>query len=72
MLPCFGNAAPAPDCSPSIALRHDASGFDPDRPLPNIPESNASRGIFRREYEGATLRENVGLPRPANQFQPQS
>ena len=26
------------------------------------------RGIFRREYEGATLRENLGLPRPANRF----
>ena len=132
----------------SIALGHDASRFDPDRPLPEIPESNASksgreraialakrenltvrqlaqrlggyagmafvgtpktiadqmeewllgdgcdgfnvmfpylpaglddfvdrvvpelqrRGIFRREYEGKTLRENLGLPRPANRF----
>jgi alkanesulfonate monooxygenase SsuD/methylene tetrahydromethanopterin reductase-like flavin-dependent oxidoreductase (luciferase family) len=133
----------------SIALGHDASKFDPDRPLPdNIPESNASksgreraialgrrdkltvrqlaqrlggysglamvgtpatiademeewleteasdgftvmfpylpgglddfvagvipelqrRGLFRREYEGATLRENLGLPRPKNRF----
>jgi hypothetical protein len=26
------------------------------------------RGIFRREYEGTTLRENLGLPRPANRF----
>ena len=26
------------------------------------------RGIFRREYEGATLRENLGLPRPENWF----
>jgi FMN-dependent oxidoreductase (nitrilotriacetate monooxygenase family) len=130
----------------SIALGHDASGFDPDGPLPEIPESNASksgrervielarrenltvrelaqrlggygglafvgtpqsiadamhewlltegcdgfnvmfpylpeglddfvarvvpelqrRGIFRSRYEGATLRENLGLPRPAN------
>lgn len=134
----------------SIALGHDASGFDPDGPLPEIPESNASksgrervlalaarenltvrqlagrlggysglamvgtptmiadqmeqwlmqdacdgfnvmfpylpagldefvdqvvpelqrRGLFRREYEGATLRENLGLPRPENQFFP--
>jgi FMN-dependent oxidoreductase (nitrilotriacetate monooxygenase family) len=132
----------------SIALGHDASGFDPDGPLPEIPESNASksgreraialakrenltvrqlaqrlggfaglamvgtpaliadqmeewlasegsdgfnvmfpylpgglddfvdrvvpelqrRGLSRREYEGATLRENLGLPRPANRF----
>src|SRR5712692_8380764 len=132
----------------SIALGHDASRFDPDGPLPDIPESNASksgrqraidlaqrenltvrqlaqrlggfsglamvgtpktiademeewllsegsdgftmqfpylpgglddfvdrvvpelqrRGIFRREYEGKTLRENLGLPRPTNRF----
>jgi FMN-dependent oxidoreductase (nitrilotriacetate monooxygenase family) len=132
----------------SIALGHDASRFDPDRPLPEIPESNASksgreraielarrenltvrqlaqrlggyaglamvgtpamvademeewleteasdgftihfpylpgglddfvdrvvpelqrRGIFRRDYEGKTLRENLGLPRPKNRF----
>ena len=32
-----------------------------------IPELQA-RGSFRREYEGATLRENLGLPRPANRF----
>lgn len=134
----------------SIALGCDASDFDPDGPLPEIPESNASksgreraillaerenltvrqlaqrlggysglamvgtpetiademeewlvgrasdgftimfpylpgglddfvdrvvpelqrRGIFRREYEGKTLRENLGLPRPDNQFFP--
>ena len=134
----------------SIALGHDASGFDPDGPLPEIPETNASqsgrermialaarenltvrqlaqrvggyaglamlgtpamiadqmeewlategsdgfnvmfpylpgglddfvdrvvpelqrRGLFRREYEGKTLRENLGLPRPANRFFP--
>jgi alkanesulfonate monooxygenase len=132
----------------SIALGHDASKFDPDGPLPEIPETNASksgreraielarrenltvrqlaqrlggfsglamvgtpqtiademeewlttegsdgftvmfpylpggledftnrvvpelqrRGIFRREYEGKTLRENLGLPRPENRF----
>lgn len=132
----------------SIALGHDASRFDPDAPLPDIPESNASksardgvinlarrenltvrqlaqrlggfnglsmvgtpktiademeewlesegsdgftvmfpylpgglddfvdkvvpelqrRGIFRREYEGTTLRENLGLKRPGNRF----
>ena len=132
----------------SIALGIDASKFDPDGPLPEIPESNAgksarqraidlarsdgltvrqlaqrlggyaglamvgtpksianemqawletdasdgftvmfpylpggltdfvekvvpelqSRGLFRRDYEGTTLRENLGLPRPDNQF----
>ncbi len=26
------------------------------------------RGIFRQDYEGATLRENLGLPRPSNSF----
>ena len=34
-----------------------------------IPELTR-RGIFRREYEGATLREHLGLPRPKNQFFP--
>ena len=27
-----------------------------------------ARGLFRREYEGTTLRENLGLARPANVF----
>lgn len=132
----------------SIAIGHDASAFDPDGPLPKLPETNASksgqqrvvelaeregltvrqlaqrlggyaglsfvgtaktiademqnwleshgsdgfnimfpflpgglddfvdfvvpelqrRGIFRLEYEGKTLRDNLGLPRPANRF----
>ncbi len=132
----------------SIALGHDAAKFDPDGPLPEIPESNASksgreraialakrenltvrqlaqrlggysglamvgtaktiademeewietnasdgftimfpylpgglddfcdkvvpelqrRGLYRREYEGPTLRDNLGLPRPGNRF----
>ena len=37
-----------------------------DRVVPELQR----RGIFRREYEGKTLRENLGLPRPANQFFP--
>ena len=32
----------------SIALGHDASGFDPDGPLPEIPESNASKSSRER------------------------
>jgi alkanesulfonate monooxygenase len=32
-----------------------------------VPELQR-RGIFRREYEGKTLRENLGLPRPENRF----
>ena len=32
-----------------------------------VPELQR-RGLFRREYEGATLRENLGLPRPGNRF----
>ena len=134
----------------SIAIGHDATTFDPDGPLPDIPETNASksgreraialakrenltvrqlaqrfggyaglsfvgtpktiademeqwlvedgsdgfnimfpylpaglddfvdrvvpelqrRGIFRHDYEGRTLRENLGLPRPGNKYFP--
>ncbi|MDO9707290.1 LLM class flavin-dependent oxidoreductase [Paracraurococcus lichenis] len=32
-----------------------------------VPELQR-RGIFRRDYEGRTLREHLGLPRPANRF----
>jgi alkanesulfonate monooxygenase len=35
-----------------------------DRVVPELQR----RGIFRREYEGRTLRENLGLPRPKNRF----
>jgi alkanesulfonate monooxygenase len=34
-----------------------------------VPELQR-RGLFRREYEGPTLRENLGLKRPENQFFP--
>jgi len=37
-----------------------------DRVIPELQR----RGLFRREYEGATLRENLGLPRPENRFFP--
>jgi len=35
-----------------------------DRVVPELQR----RGIFRKEYEGRTLRENLGLPRPENRF----
>jgi len=37
-----------------------------DRVVPELQR----RGIFRREYEGKTLRENLGLQRPENRFFP--
>src|SRR6202521_2541692 len=37
-----------------------------DRVVPELQR----RGLFRREYEGKTLRENLGLPRPENRFFP--
>ena len=35
-----------------------------DRVVPELQK----REIFRTEYEGRTLRENLGLPRPKNRF----
>jgi FMN-dependent oxidoreductase (nitrilotriacetate monooxygenase family) len=37
-----------------------------DRVVPELQR----RSLFRREYEGRTLRENLGLPRPDNRFFP--
>jgi FMN-dependent oxidoreductase (nitrilotriacetate monooxygenase family) len=37
-----------------------------DRVVPELQR----RGLFRRDYEGRTLRENLGLPRPPNRFFP--
>ena len=34
-----------------------------------VPELQR-RGLFRKEYEGRTLRENLGLPRPPNRYFP--
>lgn len=36
-----------------------------------VPELQR-RGIFRKDYEGTTLREHLGLPRPENRFFPSS
>ncbi|MFP6562539.1 LLM class flavin-dependent oxidoreductase [Paraburkholderia sp. B3] len=46
----------------SIALGHDVSGFDPDGPLPDIPETNASRSARQRivdwaREDGLTIRQ---------------
>ncbi|MCU0686737.1 MAG: LLM class flavin-dependent oxidoreductase, partial [Polyangiaceae bacterium] len=35
-----------------------------DRVVPELQR----RGLFRTEYEGRTLRENLGLPRPTHRF----
>ncbi|MGC2202958.1 MAG: LLM class flavin-dependent oxidoreductase, partial [Stellaceae bacterium] len=35
-----------------------------DRVVPELQRRN----LFRRKYEGQTLRENLGLPRPENRF----
>jgi FMN-dependent oxidoreductase (nitrilotriacetate monooxygenase family) len=58
-------------------VNHGADGFNIMAPLvPTgltdfielvIPELRR-RGLFRWEYEGSTLRENLGLARPANRF----
>ena len=37
-----------------------------DRVVPELQR----RGLFRRDYEGTTLRDNLGLPRPENRFFP--
>src|SRR4029078_4071098 len=42
------------------------AGLDDFR-VKGVPELQ-KRGIFRKEYEGRTLRENLGLPRPKNRF----
>ena len=35
-----------------------------DRVVPELQR----RGLFRKEYEGTTLRDHLGLPRPENRF----
>ncbi|HEV8680462.1 MAG TPA: LLM class flavin-dependent oxidoreductase, partial [Stellaceae bacterium] len=39
-----------------------------DRVVPELQR----RSLFRRDYEGRTFRENLGLPRPANRFFPEN
>ncbi|MFB7636730.1 LLM class flavin-dependent oxidoreductase [Streptomyces sp. NPDC056149] len=56
-----------------------ADGFhlrpaDPARDLPRIVEGTVptlrERGLFRHSYEGTTLRDHLGLPRPASIYAP--
>lgn len=56
----------APAVDGFTVLSANAAGFDAFAALV-IPELR-KRGIFPREYTGATLRENLGLRSPANQF----
>ena len=47
----------------------DLTGGQPDLTPEWVPwmiEELQRRGIFRTEYEGTTLRENLGVPVPAN------
>ncbi|MGH6980998.1 MAG: LLM class flavin-dependent oxidoreductase, partial [Stellaceae bacterium] len=50
----------------NMLFSHVPGGLDEfvDKVVPELQR----RGIFRKEYEGKTLRENLGLPRPANRF----
>lgn len=49
-----------------VAFSHLPGGLD-DFVRLAIPELRR-RGLFRTEYQGATLRENLGLARPASQY----
>jgi alkanesulfonate monooxygenase SsuD/methylene tetrahydromethanopterin reductase-like flavin-dependent oxidoreductase (luciferase family) len=50
----------------NVLFSHVPGGLDEFVDLV-IPELQR-RDIFRREYKGKTLRENLGLPRPKNRF----
>jgi FMN-dependent oxidoreductase (nitrilotriacetate monooxygenase family) len=50
----------------NVLFSHVPGGLDAFVDLV-IPELQR-RDLFRREYEGRTLRENLGLPRPKNRF----
>jgi len=52
----------------NVMFRRLPTGLDGfvDQMVPELQR----RGLFRRGYEGRTLRENLGLPRPENRFFP--
>ncbi len=72
-----GSAGHVADVMTTWFLERGADGFNlSPHVLPSgledfvelvVPELQ-SRGVFRTEYEGSTLRENLGLARPANRF----
>ena len=72
-----GTAAQIADVMEQWLMADAADGFNIMPPyLPGglddfvqhvIPELQR-RDIFRREYDGRTLRENVGLPRPISRY----
>jgi FMN-dependent oxidoreductase (nitrilotriacetate monooxygenase family) len=76
-LQMVGTAASIADQMEQWLMEEGCDGFNIQFPyLPGglddfvdkvIPELQR-RGLFRREYEGTTLRENLGLPRPENRF----
>jgi alkanesulfonate monooxygenase len=43
-----------------------------DEFVDNVVPELQRRGVFRKEYEGKTLRENLGVPRPPNRFFPET
>ena len=52
----------------NVMFSHLPGGLDDvvDKLVPELQR----RGLFRNDYEGRTLREHLGLPRPANRFFP--
>ncbi len=72
-----GTPAQVADTMEAWFVNHAADGFMLNFPLiPQGMDDFASmvvpelqrRGLFRTDYEGMTLRENLGLPRPASRY----
>ena len=75
-----GAAAPATDIADALEDWYRGGAADGFNIMPQVLPAGLNefvelvvpelqrRGLFRTEYEGRTLRENVGLPRPANRF----
>ncbi len=59
------NVARAPQGWP-VVVQADAS--EAGKELAAQTAEVQRRGLFRTEYEGRTLRDNLGLPRPQNRY----